>query len=308
MTELHEIRIGDVVIGGPLGSRTGMLVGSIFYDRHSIVTDAFAGDFDRERAGALLDRVTGLSQRYGVQMAVDVIATSARAIERFLPFVSARTHLPMMINAAEGEVRVAGLEAAGDLGVLDRCIFASLSSRTEDFELDALRTHRPAAVMILANDGITPTPDASCEMIDRCFRPMLDEIGVEAPIVDAGTVDPPSVGINLRTIQAVRERYGYPAGCAFFNCFPRWTGLRELGREWVDLSLGVALVACRGAGADFLHYGLIERAPVAAHAAATAEVFFGSAALQVDGHRLPEGHALDKMLEPPHERLGGGPP
>jgi len=94
---------------------------------------------------------------------------------------------------------------------------------------------------------------------------MLKEIGLAVPIVDVGTMDPPSIGLNLRQIQAVRERFGYPTGCAFSNCFSQWTGLHKLGREWVDLSLATALVACRGAGADFLHYGIIEKAAMAAH-------------------------------------------
>ena len=297
LAEYRPIQIGDAVIGGPLGSRTGLLVGSIFYDKHSIVHDAYTGDFDDVRAKGLLEKVNSLSHRYGVQMAIDVIAAAPAAMARFLEFVGANSDLPILINATEGEVRIAGLEAAAELGLLSRCIFASLNEDTEDTELDALRLHRPAAVMILANDVTDPTPEGSCNMIETRYRPMLDEIGVETPIVDLGAMDPPSVGIALRGIQAVRERFGYPAGCAFSNCFPQWTGLSSLGREWVNLSLGTALVACRAAGGDFLHYGIIEKAALAAHVGASAEVFFGFAAQELDGHKLPEGHALLKMFK-----------
>lgn len=295
--DLHEITIGDVTIGGPLGSRTGLLVGSIFYDNHSIVTDAFAGEFDRERAGALVERADKAAAAHGVQMAFDVIAASPEGISSFLPFVAERTRAPMMINASEAEVRIAGLETAAELGVLDRCIFASLNMDTEDDELDALRKHRPGAVMIMANDGADPTPDGCCTFIEDFYRPMLDDIGVEAPIVDLGTMDPPSVGICMRGIAAVRERFGYPAGCAFSNCISQWTGLREQGREYVNYSLGAALVSCRASGGDFLHYGLIEKARAAAHIGGSAEVFFGFAAQELDNHRLPDGHSLLKMFK-----------
>ncbi len=297
MVEYRPIRIGNAVIGGPLGSHTGLLVGSIFYDKHSVVTDAYSGEFDRERAAALISKVNALSERYGIQMAFDVIAASPQAIEKFLAFVGPRTALPILINATEAEVRIAGLEAAGQLGLLQRSIFASLNEDTEDAELDALRQHRPAAVMILANDVSDPTPDGSCNMIEQRYRPMLDDIGVEVPIVDLGAMDPPSVGIAMRGIQAVRDRFGYPAGCAFSNCFPQWTGLSTLGREWVNLSLGAALVACRAAGGDFLHYGIIEKAAMAAHVGGSAEVFFGFAAQELDGHKLPLDHALLKMFK-----------
>jgi tetrahydromethanopterin S-methyltransferase subunit H len=297
LDKYHEIRIGDATIGGPLGSHTGLLVGSIFYDKHSLVTDAFDGAFDEEKAAKLIDRVNGLAERYGVQMAFDVIAASPEAMEKFIEFVVPRTKLPFMINASEADVHIAGLECADRLGALGRVIFASLNEDTEDQIIEALGKHKPACVMVLANDVGNPTPEGSCEMVENLFRPMLDEIGVEAPLVDLGAMDPPSVGISMRGITAIRQRFGYPAGCAFSNCFPQWTGLRDLGREWVNLSLATALVACRAAGGDFLHYGIIEKAAMAAHVGGSAEVFYGFAAQELDGHRLPEGHALLKMFK-----------
>lgn len=297
LNKYHEIKIGDATIGGPLGSHTGLLVGSIFYDKHSLVADAFEGSFDEEKAAKLIDRVNGLAERYGVQMAFDVIAASPEAMEKFIEFVVPRTTLPFMINASEADVHIAGLECADRLGVLGRVIFASLNEDTEDQIIEALGKHKPACVMVLANDVGNPTPEGSCEMIENLFRPMLDEIGVEAPLVDLGAMDPPSVGISMRGISAVRQQFGYPAGCAFSNCFPQWTGLRDLGREWVNLSLTTALVACRAAGGDFLHYGIIEKAAMAAHVGGSAEVFYGFAAQELDGHQLPKGHALLKMFK-----------
>lgn len=303
MTRYHPVKIGNVTIGGPLGATTGLLVGSIFYDKHSIVSDAFAGAFDAHRAEVLVGRVSMLSERHGVQMALDVIAASSKAMEVFLEFVSGRTTLPLLINSTEAEVRLAGLEAAAQLGILERCIYASLNEDTEEAELEQLGRLRPATVLILASDISSPTPEGSCEMIESFFQPMLKDIGIAVPIVDVGTMDAPSIGLNLRQIHAVRERFGYPAGCAFSNCFSQWTGLAQLGREWVDLSLATALVACRGAGGDFLHYGIVEKAAMAAHVAGTAEVFYGFAAQELDGQTLPKGHALWKMFKLQPEKL-----
>jgi tetrahydromethanopterin S-methyltransferase subunit H len=261
------------------------------------VRDAFEGEFDEERAAGLLMTATRAAQRNGVQIAVDVIAASAIAIAKYLPFVAENCPLPMMINASEAEVHIAGLEVAAKLGVLDRCIFASLNMDTEDDELAALKKYPPAAVMIMANDGADPTPEGCCTFIEDFYLPMLDDIGIDNAIADLGTMDVPSVGLCLRGITAVRERFGFPAGCAFSNCISQWTGLRELGREYVNYSLGAALVACRAAGADFLHYGLIEKTKPMAHVAGSAEVFYGFAAQELDGATLPEGHALRAMFK-----------
>jgi tetrahydromethanopterin S-methyltransferase subunit H len=297
---LHELTIGNATIGGPLGSRTGLLVGSLFYDKHSVVKDAFAGEFDEERAATLLSRAQAASERNGVQIAIDVIAASPEAIARYLPFVAEHCALPMMINASEADVHVTGLEVAAKHDFLDRCIFASLNMDTEDEEIEALKKYPPAAVMVMANDGADPTPEGCCQFIEDYYLPILDEIGVTVPIVDLGTMDPPSVGLCIRGIAAVRERFGFPAGCAFSNCISQWTGLRGLGREYTNYSLGAALVACRAAGGDFLHYGLIEKTPAVAHMAGSAEVFYGFAAQELDGATLPDGHALLKMF-----KLGG---
>lgn len=297
LANYHVLKIGDATIGGPFGSTTGLVVGSIFYDKHSLVSDPFSGKFDISRAVELVDRVNKLSKRYGVQMAFDVIAATSEAMERFLEFISAHTSLPLIINATETEVRIAGLKAAAKLGILNRSIYASLNEDTVDDELEVLGRHRPAAVMILASDVSNPTPEGTCEMIENYYHPMLKEIGVVAPIVDVGTMDPPSIGLNIRQIQAVRERFGYPVGCAFSNCFPQWTSVKNLGREWVNLSLATALAVCRAAGADYLHYGIIEKATIAAHVSGTAEVFYGFAAKELDGYKLPENHPLWNMFK-----------
>jgi tetrahydromethanopterin S-methyltransferase subunit H len=294
---LHELKIGPTTIGGPLGSHTGLLCGSIFYDKHSLVSDAFAGEFDAERAERLVAKVNGLGERYGVQMCFDVIAASPKAMDRFIRFVAERTKLPMMINASESDVLMQGLQTAADIGALDRCIYASVNMDTEDRELEMLQRLRPAAVMIMANDGADPSPDGCCRFIEDHYLPILRDIGVTAPIVDLGAMDPPSVGVCIRGISAVREKFGFPAGCAFSNIMSQWTGMRELGKDMANLSLGSALVACRAAGGDFLHYGIIEKAEAMAHVAGSAEVFYGFAAQELDGLGLPPGHALKKMFK-----------
>jgi tetrahydromethanopterin S-methyltransferase subunit H len=296
VTTPREIDLGHACIGGAFGARPPLLVGSMFYDRHSIVRDPLRGVFDEPAAAALLDDMQVVAQRYAVPVAVDVVAASAEAMERYLTFVLSRTDLPVFINATEPEARLAGLSAAAEADALRRCVYASLTEDTVAEEIDALRRHPPAGVMILASDIGDLTPEGTIAMIETYFAPLLAEIGVDTPIVDVGVMDPPSIGLALRSIELVRARLGYPAGCAFSNCFPQWSALGEMGHEWLEVSFAATVATVRAAGADFLHFGLAERAQLAVHAAATAEVFYGFAARELDGAALPAAHPLGAML------------
>jgi tetrahydromethanopterin S-methyltransferase subunit H len=52
-------RIGDVEIGGHPGQRPTVMVGSIFFQKHCIVSDPRKGTFDEGKARALLEREGG---------------------------------------------------------------------------------------------------------------------------------------------------------------------------------------------------------------------------------------------------------
>ena len=296
MDNVSALVVGPWKGGGPAEHSPALAIGSIFYDNNSLVHDPFTGDFDEERAARHVQRVTDLSTRYAVPGAVDIIAASPEAMVRYLEFVASHTPLPLMVNGTEAEVRIAGLEKAAALGILDRLIFASLMEDTDPAEIAALKRHRPAAIMVLVANVADPTPEGAATMLREQFLPILEEIGVPVPIVDVGAMDPPSIGVACRMIRRVRGEFGYPAGCAFSNAIYTWPGLREEGKAAVELALAVSLTYCRSAGAEFLHYGPIEKASVAFRAAAISEVFLGYAGVVCDGAELESPHPIETMF------------
>ncbi len=54
-TEQRTINIGGVSVGGQPGKRRTMLVGSLFYPRHSVVLDPRRGELDRAKLNERLD-------------------------------------------------------------------------------------------------------------------------------------------------------------------------------------------------------------------------------------------------------------
>ncbi len=59
--------IGGVKIGGQPGEYPMVLVGSIFYEKHRIMTDPDKGDFDKPKADALIKKMEELSEKLAIR-------------------------------------------------------------------------------------------------------------------------------------------------------------------------------------------------------------------------------------------------
>jgi tetrahydromethanopterin S-methyltransferase subunit H len=291
------LKIGSITLGGQPDANPALPIGSIFYDGHSIVRDAWAGDFDEKRAAMRLQSVNKAAEQCGLTTGVDIVAASEEAMEKYIEFVVPRTPLPIMINGSEAEVRIAGLRKCQELDVLDRVIYASLNEDTEPEELEALQKVRPAGVMVLAANVMNPTPEGAVEMMEETLLPMLAKIGVDVPIVDVGVMDPPSIGLSLRSVRLIKETYGFPAGGAFSNAVFTWPGLRERGRDALNATLVASAAMFRAYGGDFLHYGIVEKAAVVTQAVAACEVYLGYAAQAYDGATLSKPHPIQHMFK-----------
>lgn len=286
-----------MTLGGQPDSHPAFPIGSIFYDGHSIVHNPWVGEFDEASAEKRLQRVNEASQTCGLITGVDIVAASEEAMERYIEFVIPRTSLPFMINGSEAEVRLAGLRKCGELGVLDRVIYASLTEDTEPEELAALQEIRPAAVMVLAANVENPTPAGSVEIMEELLLPMLAKIRVDVPIVDVGVMDPPSIGLSLRAVRLIKETYGFPVGGAFSNAVFTWPGLRKRGRDALNATLTASATIFRAYGADFLHYGIIEKVQIVTQAVAACEVYLGYAAQTYDDATLSKPHPIQHMFK-----------
>jgi tetrahydromethanopterin S-methyltransferase subunit H len=291
------LEIGNVTLGGVPDSNPAFPVGSIFYGGHSIVSDPWDGEFNEERAETLIQHVNAASERCGMPSGIDIVSASEVAIGKYIEFVTARTDQPFMINSSEAEVRMAGLRKCQELGVFDRVIYASLTEDTEPEELELLKEIRPAAVMVLAANVENLTPKGSVEIMEDLLLPMLEEINVEVPIVDVGVMDPPSIGLSLRSLRLLKETYSFPVGGAFSNAIFTWPGLRDRGRDALNATLVASATLFRAYGGDLLHYGIIEKAAIVIQAIATCEVYLGYTAQMFDGVDLSNPHPLQYMLK-----------
>ncbi|HDI01205.1 MAG TPA: tetrahydromethanopterin S-methyltransferase subunit H, partial [Candidatus Bathyarchaeota archaeon] len=101
----REVEIAGIRLGGPVGKNPTVLIGTIFYHGHKIVRDPNEGVFDVGRAEELIAMQEELSDRTGNPCMVDVLASSPRAMVRFLDFVADRTDRPILIDGTTAKVR-----------------------------------------------------------------------------------------------------------------------------------------------------------------------------------------------------------
>ncbi len=98
--------IAGVKVGGQPGEYPTVLIGSIFYDRHKIVTDTMKGKFNKAKAETLLMKQEEMSEMTGNSVIVDVVGPSAEALERYVDFVSEKTRSPFLVDGPSADVRL----------------------------------------------------------------------------------------------------------------------------------------------------------------------------------------------------------
>ncbi|MDN5362764.1 MAG: [methyl-Co(III) glycine betaine-specific corrinoid protein]---tetrahydrofolate methyltransferase, partial [Moorella sp. (in: firmicutes)] len=148
--------------GLTLGGRTGeypcVMVGSIFYAGHRIVTDEARGEFDRNQARVLLARQEEMAALTGLPVMLDVIASTTAAMINYLEFLAAETAMPLLVDSMSATVRMETLRHFAGSGLCSRLIYNSLDINFTEAELAAIAAAgiKNAIVMAFANTALKP--------------------------------------------------------------------------------------------------------------------------------------------------------
>ncbi|MBS7642686.1 MAG: tetrahydromethanopterin S-methyltransferase subunit H [Candidatus Bathyarchaeia archaeon] len=281
--------IYGVKVGGEPGLRPVVLIGSIFYHKHSIVLDESRGLFKEDEAKRLLDNQLELSQRTGNPCMVDVVASTPEAMRRYLEYVSDNTSIPILLGGITDKVRIAGLDYVREAGIADRIIYNSVNPHSKDDELEAINKADVSATILLTfGPGIIGWRHR-VEAADK-FVEKLKGYGIDKILIDTGVLDVPSLGSASMAIWSIKDRIGYPSGCGAHNAVASWKSLRRsMGREVRDLCGVSASILAIAAGADFILYGPIEYSTLVFPAVAMVDAALSQVKLE-DGSRVDRTH------------------
>jgi tetrahydromethanopterin S-methyltransferase subunit H len=284
--------IGGMTFGGQPGMRKTVMVGSLFYPRHSIVEDRVAG---RVRPGAvekLLSDLHAASEETGVPAAVMVYAETPKAMQNHLSSVVDRTDLPLFIDSPSAEVRIAGALRAQEMGVAHRVVYNTLNAGATELELTSLQESGIRSAVLLAfnpsdiqakgkiyllEDGGGILPEGLLNLAQRH--------GIDQPLLDLAVMgSEQNAGAALRAIMIAKAKWGFPCGCAMHNAVESYAPLLKLTAEdrklfrYVDVASAIMPIM---AGADFVMYGPLESARRIFHASAFADQMMAQAASEL---------------------------
>jgi len=250
--------LGKVKVGGQPGENPTVLVGSIFYHGHKIVTDEKTGDIDRKDAEKFIRLQEEFSDRTGNPCMLDVVGSTKEAMEKFISFVADVAEAPILIDSPSLDVKVGGVRYAREVGLEKRVVYNSLMSESKLEEFEAIRESGVKSAVLLAYKKAIMTSEARVKAIKELL-PKAEEAGVTKPLLDTFVMDIPSLSMACRAIVDLKRDLGLPCGCGAHNAISTWPGLRKrLGAEAVKPCAVAVNVTPIALGADFILYGPIE--------------------------------------------------
>ena len=299
--EQQIARIAGIEIGGRMGERPPVLIGSIFYSGHKIVKDSMAGIFDTDEAKQLLQTASELSEQYSIPHIIDVIAETETAMINYIDFVARNSKEPFLVDATHPRVCLAGMKRAAELGALERAIYNSIDPHSIEEHMDELAKlgAKHAVLLAFSPTLLFPNDRASLLTSQKGKTGLLDmakRAGIENVLVDVGVLDLPSTSWTSRAIFAIKDELGLPSGCAPSNALYTWKKQRAIKSPEFE-SCGAAVFGLPfSQGADFILYGPIRNAPwVFASTAITAAMLAYGA--RIDKRRpISKEHPLYKLF------------
>ncbi len=239
-------------------SRT-LLIGSIFYSRHSIVSDPQKGVFDRERAEELISRQEELSDEYRIPSTLDVVAETGEAMKRYLDFILDVYDKPFILDGYV-ESRVAGLEYALQHGVVDRIIYNSINTINTREELSLIKEAGVKSAVVFCYDPSHTTPSRRFMLLPDLIK-RAKELGIKDIMIDVVPTDIRSLGEVIETLLLVKSAYDYPAGCGPANVSYY---MADYLKKELDVRILVSSVdSVAQLFSDFIFYGPVERSSIA---------------------------------------------
>lgn len=295
--------IAGIKFGGQPGELPTVLCGTIFYQGHGIVQDEERGVFDLDRAAALVNRQSDLSEETGNPAVIHIYARTSQAFERYLDFIEETWGGPFIVDSADPVVRSNTAELVSEMGYADRAIYNSISLATSDEEANALKASEVDSAIILAYNPTDSSVEGSLKALETGaslketgLMDLARGLGITNMLIDPGVMPLGSgAGSALRFSVVAKARFGLPVGSGIHNAVSAWPWLKGRDKGTKRCCDGSAAAMQLLSAGDFLLYGPIENADFIFPVAAMADILVAEAVRDLEVWPDPE-HPIHRLV------------
>jgi len=301
-------QFGGTKMGGQPGEYPTVLISTMFYGRHKIVSDEDKGIFDVNAAEALWKTQEEMGDITGLPYINQIVGETPEAIKKFIDwFVEIDDTTAFLIDSSAGEVRAAAAQYCTEIGVADRAIHNSINASVNEEEIAAVRDSDLDAAIVLAFNATDPSVKGKMDILEiggtgqaRGMLEVARDCGITRPIIDVAAMPPGAgSGATIRSIMAVKGHLGLPTGGGFHNMASAWDWLKKFKKEhkeaYMPTDIGTNLVA-QIVGADCLLYGPIENARSVFPAVALVDIMLAETAKELGIETLDPNHPIFKLV------------
>jgi tetrahydromethanopterin S-methyltransferase subunit H len=259
-TEQKYYNIAGVEIGGQPWERPTVLISSMFFTGDKIVQDPLKGIFDEEKAKYLLKKEEEISKFTGNPRIIDIIGETPEALIKYVEFVASQTTVPIIVDSPSSSARMETIKYFSKSDLIPRLIYSSIGIEHTQEELNCIKKSGVKNAILLAFSMKAMKPEKKVELLEKSLIPAIQSTGVENIFIDTGVMDVASVSWVSLAIREIKERFGYPTGCAPANALYTWEKMKKLGKIAFHAAASSVLSITSLLGADFCFYGPIKNA------------------------------------------------
>jgi len=289
-------KIGKYQVGGDPRKVPTALAGTIFYlHQKKIFKDERQGKIDKAYAESLIKEQEEMADKTGLTPLLDVVLSYKESIRPILDFVFKVSDTPILVDAPYWEIKKPLIEYLIETGLDRKVVYNTITSSSFDEEFEFLTKTDIDTFVLLPIESRYWTTKARMDVVNHLIEKTLSyDLKGYNFMIDTCVIDFTSLGIAMSAIEAIKNKYGYPAGTAGQNLADAW---KHLIPKFGNIKKYVKIVASTiplSAGADFIFYGPIQLANlvypnVAFVKAAHSQLLFD------DGEMAPSNHPVYKI-------------
>ncbi len=293
----HVYKIGRVQIGGQPGETPTVLIGSIFWLGQKMVQDANKGVFDPKEAENIINKMQTLSDESGVPFILDVVGTTTEAFKKYVSFVADHTEAPFLTDAMSPKVRMESAQFVKEIGLQDKTIYNSIYKGVQEAELMKIKELGIKTSIVLADNPKDGSFQGKMSVLDEALD-MAKRAGIEQVLIDCAIpAFAPDMGITVRAIPAIKEKFGYPTGLGTGNVVTTMGWVKAHVAKENRLGTKTATNAIMQVqGANWLMFGPAEQSEYIFPAVAVVDTYISSAMADLDVKPLTEDAPIFRMF------------